>query len=154
MTKFSALYPQFVGFDQLFTELERMVEGTQPTRNTSFPPHNIIKVDDNKYVIEMAVAGFGENEIDVEIQDGVLVVKGEKKDRDEVNYLYRGIATRSFTKSIRLNENIQVHGAQYKDGILKIGLENVVPETKKPRKIEIGADEKAMFEPKLLQESH
>jgi molecular chaperone IbpA len=154
MTKFSALYPQFVGFDQLFTELERMVEGTQPTRNTSFPPHNIIKVDDNKYVIEMAVAGFGENEIDVEIQDGVLVVKGEKKDRDEVNYLYRGIATRSFTKSIRLNETIQVHGAQYKDGILKIGLENVVPETKKPRKIAIGADEKAMFEPKLLQESH
>jgi molecular chaperone IbpA len=154
MTRFNTLYPQFVGFDQLFSELERMVEGSQPTRNSTFPPHNIVKVDDNKYVIEMAVAGFGENEIDIEIQNGLLVVKGEKKDRDEVEYVYRGIATRSFIKSIRLNETIEVRGAQYKDGILKIALENVIPEHKKTRKIAIGGDDKAMFEPKLLQESH
>lgn len=154
MTRFNTLYPQFVGFDQLFSELERMIEGSQPTRNSTFPPHNIVKVDDNKYVIEMAVAGFGESEIDIEIQNGLLVVKGEKKDRDEVEYVYRGIATRSFIKSIRLNENIEVRGAQYKDGILKIALENVIPEHKKARKIAIGGDDKAMFEPKLLQESH
>lgn len=140
MTRLTALYPQFVGFDHLFNELERLVEGTTPQRNTSFPPHNIIKIDDSKYVVEMAVAGFGQDEIDVEFQDGTLVVKGEKKDHTEVEYLYRGIATRSFTKSLRLSESIEVRGAQFKDGILKIALENVIPEHKKPRKIELGKE--------------
>ena len=152
MTRFTALYPQFVGFDNIFNELERLVDGTAPTRNTSFPPHNIIKLDDNKYVVEMAVAGFGQDEVDVEIQDGTLIVKGEKKDQTEVDYLYRGIATRSFTKSIRLSETIEVRGAQFKDGILKIGLENVIPEHKKPRKIEF-SKELNFNNPKLLQEA-
>ena len=140
MTRFTALYPQFVGFDNIFNELERLVDGTAPTRNTSFPPHNIIKLDDNRYVVEMAVAGFGQDEVDVEIHDGTLIVKGEKKDQTEVDYLYRGIATRSFTKSIRLSESIEVRGAQFKDGILKIALENVIPEHKKPRKIELSKE--------------
>lgn len=152
MTRFTTLYPQFVGFDNLFNELERLVEGTAPQRNTSFPPHNIIKVDDNKYVVEMAVAGFGQDEVDVEIQDGTLIVKGEKKDHTEVDYLYRGIATRSFTKSIRLSETIEVRGAQFKDGILKIGLENVIPDHKKPRKIEF-SKELNFSKPTLLQEA-
>ena len=152
MTRFTTLYPQFVGFDNLFNELERLVEGTAPQRNTSFPPHNIIKVDDNKYVVEMAVAGFGQDEVDVEIQDGTLIVKGEKKDHAEVDYLYRGIATRSFTKSIRLSETIEVRGAQFKDGILKIGLENVIPDHKKPRKIEF-SKELNFSKPTLLQEA-
>jgi len=152
MTRFTALYPQFVGFDNIFNELERLVEGTAPQRNTSFPPHNIIKVDDNKYVVEMAVAGFGQDEVDVELQDGTLIVRGEKKDQKEVDYLYRGIATRSFTKSIRLSETIEVRGAQFKDGILKIGLENVIPDHKKPRKIEFST-ELNFSNPKLLQEA-
>ena len=152
MTRFTTLYPQFVGFDNLFNELERLVEGTAPQRNTSFPPHNIIKVDDNKYVVEMAVAGFGQDEVDVEIQDGTLIVKGEKKDQTEVEYLYRGIATRSFTKSIRLSESIEVRGAQFKDGILKIALENVIPEHKKPRKIEF-SKELNFSKPQLLNEA-
>lgn len=140
MTRFTALYPQFVGFDNIFNELERLVDGTAPTRNTSFPPHNIIKLDDNRYVVEMAVAGFGQDEVDVEIHDGTLIVKGEKKDQTEVDYLYRGIATRSFTKSIRLNDSIEVRGAQFKDGILKIALENIIPEHKKPRKVEFSKE--------------
>ena len=152
MTRFTALYPQFVGFDNIFNELERLVDGTTPTRNTSFPPHNIIKLDDNKYVVEMAVAGFGQDEVDVEIHDGTLIVKGEKKDQTEVDYLYRGIATRSFTKSIRLNDTIEVRGAQFKDGILKIALENIIPEHKKPRKVEF-SKELNFNNPKLLQES-
>lgn len=151
MTRFATLYPQFVGFDQLFNELERLVEGAQP-RNVSFPPHNIIKVDDNRFIVEMAVAGFGEDEVTVEIQDGTLVVKGEKTDKTEVNYVYRGIGTRSFTKSIRLNDTIEVRGAQFKDGILKIGLENIIPEHKKPRKIEF-TKEISFTKPKLLQEA-
>jgi molecular chaperone IbpA len=152
MTRFTALYPQFVGFDNIFNELERLVDGTTPTRNTSFPPHNIIKLDDNKYVVEMAVAGFGQDEVDVEIHDGTLIVKGEKKDQTEVDYLYRGIATRSFTKSIRLNDSIEVRGAQFKDGILKIALENIIPEHKKPRKVEF-SKELNFNNPKLLQET-
>jgi molecular chaperone IbpA len=152
MTRFTALYPQFVGFDNIFNELERLVDGTTPTRNTSFPPHNIIKLDDNKYVVEMAVAGFGQDEVDVEIHDGTLIVKGEKKDQTEVDYLYRGIATRSFTKSIRLNDTIEVRGAQFKDGILKIALENIIPEHKKPRKVEF-SKELNFSNPKLLQEA-
>ena len=152
MTRFTTLYPQFVGFDNLFNELERLVEGTTPQRNTSFPPHNIIKVDDNKYVVEMAVAGFGQDEVDVEIHDGTLIVKGEKKDQTEVDYVYRGIATRSFTKSIRLNDSIEVRGAQFKDGILKIALENIIPEHKKPRKVEF-SKELNFNNPKLLQEA-
>jgi molecular chaperone IbpA len=152
MTRFTALYPQFVGFDNIFSELERLVDGTTPTKLSSFPPHNIIKVDDNKYVVEMAVAGFGQDEVDVEIQDGTLIVKGEKKDQTEVDYLYRGIATRSFTKSIRLSDTIEVRGAQFKDGILKIGLENIIPEHKKPRKIEF-SKELNFSNPKLLQEA-
>ena len=152
MTRFATLYPQFVGFDQLFNELERLVEGTQPVRNTSFPPHNIIKVDDNRYVVEMAVAGFGEGEVTVEVHDGTLIVKGEKSDKSEVNYVYRGIGTRSFTKSIRLSDTIEVRGAQFKDGILKIGLENVIPEHMKPRKIEF-TKELNFDKPKLLKEA-
>jgi len=152
MTRFTELYPQFVGFDNIFKELERLVDGTAPTRNTSFPPHNIIKLDDNKYVVEMAVAGFGQDEVNVEIHDGTLIVKGEKKDQAEVDYLYRGIATRSFTKSIRLSDTIEVRGAQFKDGILKIGLENIIPEHKKPRKIEF-SKELNFSNPKLLQEA-
>lgn len=151
MTRFATLYPQFVGFDNLFNELERIVEGQQ-TRNSTFPPHNIIKVDDNRFIVEMAVAGFGEDEVSVEIQDGTLVVKGEKTDKSEVNYVYRGIGTRSFTKSIRLNDTIEVRGAKFKDGILTIGLENIIPEHKKPRKIEF-SKEINFTKPKLLQEA-
>lgn len=151
MTRFATLYPQFVGFDNLFNELERIVEGQQ-TRNSTFPPHNIIKVDDNRFIVEMAVAGFGEDEVSVEIQDGTLVVKGEKTDKSEINYVYRGIGTRSFTKSIRLNDTIEVRGAKFKDGILTIGLENVIPEHKKPRKIEF-SKEINFTNPKLLQEA-
>jgi molecular chaperone IbpA len=152
MTRFTTLYPQFVGFDQLFNELERLVEGQAPTRNTSFPPHNVIKVDDSHYVVELAVAGFAKDEIDIELDDGLLVVKGEKKDKDtEVTYIHRGIGTRSFTKSLTIADTVEVRGAEFKDGILRIGLENVIPEHKKPRKIEIGNGLK-LPKPQLLQE--
>lgn len=148
--RITALNPSFVGFDELFNELERLIEGSQPVQ-ASFPPHNIIKVDDNRYVVEMAVAGFGKEDIDIELNDGTLVIRGEKKNKEEVNYLYRGIATRTFTKSIRLIDTIEVRGAEFKDGILKIGLENIIPEHKKPRKISIGNEIK-FAEPQLLTE--
>ena len=149
MTRISALYPSFVGFDNIFNELERLVEGTQPA--PSFPPHNILKVNDTNYVVELAVAGFGKDEIDIQLDDGNLIIKGEKKDKEGLEYVYRGIATRAFTKKIRLMETIEVRGAEFKDGILRIGLENVIPDHKKPRKIQIESELK-LFQPKLLQE--
>jgi len=149
MTRISALYPSFVGFDNLFNEIERLVEGTQPA--PSFPPHNIVKVTDNNYVVELAVAGFSKDEIDIQLDDGNLIIKGEKKDKEGIEYVYRGIATRSFTKKIRLMETIEVRGAEFEDGILRIGLENIIPDHKKPRKIQIESELK-LFQPKLLQE--
>ena len=151
MTRFTTLYPQFVGFDQLFNELERLVEVPTHPRQTTFPPHNVLKVDDSHYVVEMAVAGFSKEEIDIQLDDGILIVKGDKKDKEEFEYVYRGIATRSFTKSIRLIDTIEVRGAEFKDGILRIALENVIPENKKPRKIEIGNSLK-LPKAQLLQE--
>jgi len=149
MTRISALYPSFVGFDNLFNEIERLVEGTQPA--PSFPPHNIVKVTDNNYVVELAVAGFSKDEIDIQLDDGNLIIKSEKNDKEGIEYVYRGIATRSFTKKIRLMETIEVRGAEFKDGILRIGLENIIPDHKKPRKIQIESELK-LFQPKLLQE--
>jgi len=140
----------YVGFDDNWNRMAKLHDDL--TKNIpNYPPYNIRKVEDNKYVIEMAVAGFGEDEVSVQIEDGTLVVKGEKTDKSEVNYVYRGIGTRSFTKSIRLNDTIEVRGAQFKDGILKIGLENIIPEHKKPRKIEF-SKEINFTQPKLLQE--
>ena len=150
MTSISALYPSYVGFDQLFTELEKLVGKGQPIQS-SFPPHNIIKVEDNKYVVEMAVAGFSKDEIDIQLDEGNLVIRGDKNTKDEANYVYRGIAARSFTKSIRLTDTMEVRGAEFKDGILRIGLENIIPDHKKPRKVEIGGSLEA-FKPQLLQE--
>ena len=155
MNRFTTLYPSFVGFEQLFNEIEKIVDkGSANVRGTSFPPHNIVKIDDTHFIVEMAVAGFSKDEVEIELQDGILNVKGEKKEKENIEYVYRGIATRSFTKSIRLNDTIEVRGAAFEDGILRIGLENVIPENKKPRKIEIGKELKLPKpQAKLLQEA-
>lgn len=140
---------QTLGFENFIRDVENILNEAKPT--TNFPPHNIIKADDNKYVVELAVAGFGKHEIDIEVQNNTLTIKGEKQEKDGYEYLHRGIGTRSFTKTITIADTIEVKGAEFKDGILRIGLENIIPEHKKPRKIEIGNELKT-FEPKLLQE--
>jgi molecular chaperone IbpA len=140
---------QTLGFENFIRDVEAILNDTKPVSN--FPPHNIIKADENKYVVELAVAGFTKDEIDIQVQEGNLTIKGEKKDKDESTYLHRGIGTRSFTKVITIADTIEVRGAEIKDGILRVGLENIVPEHKKPRKIEIGNDLKE-FKPQLLQE--
>ena len=141
---------QTLGFENFIRDVEAILNESRPT--TNFPPHNIIKADENKYVVELAVAGFSKDEIDIEVQDNTLTIKGDKKvGTPDVQYLHRGIGTRSFTKTITIADTIEVKGAEFKDGILRIGLENIIPEHKKPRKIEIG-DELKTFEPQLLQE--
>ena len=147
---FGPLFNQTLGFENFLNDVERILNDTK-TVTSNFPPHNIIKADENKYVVELAVAGFSKDEIDIQVLDNTLTIKGEKQGKDEYQYLHRGIGTRSFTKSITIADTIAVKGAEFKDGILRIGLENIVPEHRKPRKIEIGNDLKT-FEPQLLQE--
>jgi len=149
------LYHSTLGFDRIFDEVEKFLDheySKSVQKTTSFPPHNILKLDDNRYVVEIAVAGFGKNDIDVTVEDGILTVKGEKKDKTEgVTYLHRGIGTRSFTKTLTIADTVEVRGASYEDGVLRIALENVIPDHKKPRKVEIGTELKG-YTPTLLTE--
>lgn len=132
-----ALHRHAVGFDRMFEELSRTFGNS---RSDNYPPHNVVQLDDTHYVIEVAVAGFKENEIDVELKENLLTVRGEKvKDEDAVqpNYLHKGISARNFTRTFPLAENIQVRGASVENGILAVALEMIVPEEKKSKKIAI-----------------
>lgn len=125
-----------VGFDRLFDTFEHRFANSV---NNNYPPHNIIKVDDNHYAIEIAVAGFQKSEITVQIDQNELVIKGEKK-KDEttpVEYIHRGLSSRDFTKNFVMSEYMVVKGAQIKDGILRVDLEIQLPESAKPRLIDI-----------------
>ena len=149
---FGPLQHSTLGFDRFFDEAERLLKTDLTKVSPAFPPHNIIKLDDNRYLVELAVAGFAEAEIDISVEDNNLIIKGEKKDKDtDVTYIHRGIGTRSFTKTLTVADTVEDRGAEFKDGILKIGLENVIPDHKKPRKIEIG-EQLAFSKPTLLTE--
>src|SRR5215218_7627646 len=126
-----------VGFDRLFDMLENT--GSQTQEN--YPPFDLIKTDDNDYRIELAVAGFKPDEIEITAQQNVLLVSGRKSDEDgnrSADYIYRGIANRSFERRFALADHIQVRGADLKDGVLAIELVREIPEAMKPRKINIG----------------
>ena len=132
-----ALHRHAIGFDRMFEELTRTFGNS---RSDNYPPHNVVQLDDTHYVIEVAVAGFKENEIDVELKENLLTVRGEKvKDEDSVqpNYLHKGISARNFTRTFPLAEHVEVRGATVQNGILAIALEQVVPEEQKAKKIEI-----------------
>ena len=138
-----------VGFDDMFKKLEEM--GNSLPKATAFPPYNIKKVSENHYVIEIAVAGFSENHIDLELQDGVLTVKGNiETSEDPEDYIFRGIANRAFTRHFTLADTIQIKNAEMLNGMLKIWLERFIPEEKKPKKIKIESSKK---EKELLAES-
>ena len=127
-----------VGFDRLFDMLENSSLGQG---GENYPPFDLIKLGDNDYRIELAVAGFKPDELDITAQENVLIVSGRKKDEaDEQasNYIYRGIATRSFERRFALADHIQVKGADMRDGLLAIELVREIPEAMKPKKISIG----------------
>ena len=134
-----------VGFDRLFDMLESSSQG-QGQEN--YPPFDLIRLGENDYRIELAVAGFKSNEIDITAQQNVLLVSGRKKEEAEDgkdnNYIYRGIATRSFERRFALADHIQVRGADMKDGLLSIELKREIPEAMKPRKISIGESQPAI----------
>jgi len=138
---FGPLTTSTLGFEKFFNDVERLLASDVQKTTSSFPPHNILKLDDNRYVVELAVAGFSKDEIDIQVADSTLTIKGDKKEKiDEAKYIHRGIGTRSFTKQLTVADTIEVRGAEFKDGILRIGLENIIPEHKKPKKIEIGSN--------------
>jgi molecular chaperone IbpA len=130
-----------VGFDRLFDMLENSSAG-QTQEN--YPPFDLIKTGENDYRIELAVAGFKPGEIDITAQQNVLIVSGRKTEENEQkgqDYIYRGIANRSFERRFALADHIQVKGADLKDGLLAIELVREIPEAMKPRKIDIGGSQ-------------
>jgi molecular chaperone IbpA len=133
-TALANLSRALIGFDRLYSQYENRY--LQSSTN-NYPPYNVVKVDDNAYEIEMAIAGFSKDEVSVEVNQNEIIVKGYKTETTDRDYQYRGLALRSFEKSIFLAEYLEVRGATVKDGILSIELELLVPEAVKPRKIEI-----------------
>jgi molecular chaperone IbpA len=127
-----------VGFDRLFDMLEN-----QNFTGENYPPFDLIKVDENRYRIEVAVAGFGRDDIDITSQQNQLLIRGRKGDDNGSTYVHRGIANRSFERRFALADHIQVRGADLKDGMLSIELVREIPEAMKPRTIEIGGGEAA-----------
>lgn len=136
----------FVGFDEQFSKMQKLHDDI--TKNIpNYPPYNIKKVDDTHYVIEMAVAGFGQNEIDIEIDGGKLVVKGNvtATEDEENNFIFKGIAARAFTRTFALNDQVEVKDAELFNGMLKIALERMIPEAQKPKKVPVKAKGEKQF---------
>lgn len=141
----------FVGFDDQFNRMAKMHDDL--TKNIpNYPPYNIKKTGDNTYIIEVAVAGFSKSEIEIEFADDKLLVRGNATEDSNADWLYKGIATRNFTRTFALNDQIEVKGAEMLNGMLKIALERIIPEHKKPKKIEIAdEDQEVKQKTKLLK---
>jgi molecular chaperone IbpA len=135
---FGPLYRSTVGFDRLFQLLDNV--GGVESEASTYPPYNIERKADNEYRITMAVAGFTRDEIDIQVKEQSLTVKGEKKSDDkDRQFLHRGIATRAFERRFQLADHVEVTGADLQDGLLHVDLVRNVPERLKPRAIQIGS---------------
>ena len=131
------LYRATVGFDRIADLMDRAMTAEQ---GQSYPPYNIEKTDENGWRITVAVAGFTDDELTVEVREGTLLVAGRKeKDAAERTFLHRGIATRAFERTFQLADHVHVTGARHENGMLHIELERQVPEALKPRRIEIAS---------------
>ena len=127
----------FVGFDTLFEDLERIHQSAR-SGTDNYPPHNIVRIDEEKFLIELAVAGFKEDDVNVEVKDGILKISGAME-KDERDFAFKGISSRKFEKSFRLSEFVVIDGADLKDGILVVYARVELPEEKRPRKIQLGS---------------
>ena len=133
---FNQLTQYAVGFDRVFDNLSRYVDNN--ATSTGYPPYNIRKEGDYNYVIEMALAGFAREDLEIEVADGVLTIRSVKeKSDDDVSNIYRGISYRKFVRKFTIADDIVVNGAKMENGMLSVDLERVVPEEKKPRLIEV-----------------
>ena len=140
---FNQLRPVTVGFDNVFDHFERMFNDdffNIPTVN--YPPYNIVKTGANEYNVEVALAGFSRDDVSVEFAEGILTIKSkdrkesEKKDEDG-DIIHKGISKRYFSKSFTVSDDVEIKGAELKDGLLTVSMERIVPESKKARMIEI-----------------
>ena len=146
-TDFTPLYRSIVGFDRLAA----LMDSAQKAESAGYPPYNILHESENEYLIELAVAGFGEDDLTVEVQENVLTVTGriaEKSEEDGPSYLHRGIAERAFERRFHLADHVEVAGASLKNGLLSISLVREIPEKMKPRQIAIGGGD---AKPKVIE---
>jgi len=129
----------FVGADTIAKNLRANAEWLANNAAATYPPFNLKKTDENKYVIEMAVAGFAKQDIEITLENNKLLIKGNSQVDSEpkTNYLHMGIASRAFTRQFTLADNVVINNAHLINGMLKVWLENIIPEDKKPKKIEI-----------------
>jgi molecular chaperone IbpA len=137
-------HPSFVGFDRLFNELERM----NTAKQVSFPPHNIIKITDSEYLLELALAGYNQDDVEIKLEKGVLTVQTVENyttSDDSMTFLHKGISAKKFRKSFTISENIEVMGASMEDGILSISLQEIIPEEKRPKMIPIGRSKEQQY---------
>ena len=135
----------WVGFDDQFGRMSKLHNDLSKT-SQNYPPYNIKKTSETTYVVEIAVAGFRQEDISIETADGTLTVTGNVGDKQEETFLFKGISNRAFTRSFVLAEHIEVRDADMLNGMLSISLEYVMPEHKKPKKIEIrNADQPQML---------
>jgi len=135
-TDYAPFFRSSVGFDHLLDLLEQGSESAQ-----GYPPYNIERTDENNYRVTVAVAGFAEKDLNIEVRDGVLTVEGKRDPDDKATYLHQGIAGRGFRRQFQLAEHMEVRGARLENGLLNVDLERVIPEEKKPRRIAINAPE-------------
>ena len=143
--------PFFVGFDRIHDRLHEFNDSIAKNLPT-YPPYNIRKVGD-QYIVEMAVAGFSESDIDIQVEGDILKIVGSITDsKDNSPYLHKGIANRGFTRTFNLAETIEVKDASLINGMLKVFLEDIIPDNKKPRKVNINNKEETKEESQLLNE--
>ena len=127
------LYRNSIGLDSIFDSLLGRLDHNQ----SNYPPYNIVKSDDDNYIIEIAVAGFAQGDIDIQVKEGELIITGAKSDEDDTQYLRHGIGTRKFTRTFNLAEYVEVKSAVCENGVLSIALERNIPEAMKPKSIAI-----------------
>ena len=140
ITLFNQLRPVSVGFDNVFDHFERMFEDDFLTNVPAFPHYNIVKTGDNKYDIEIALAGYNKKDIEVELKEGILTIKSKKEEKEDTidgEILHKGIAKSYFSKAFTIADDVQVKGAELKDGLLKVSMERVIPEHRKAKTIDI-----------------
>ena len=138
---FNNLRPITVGFDNMFDHFEHMMDDSFFGRSiANFPPYNIVKTGENSYDVELALAGFNKKDIEIEYKENVLTVKSKKQEEtkdEDGNIIHRGISKRMFSKSFTIANDVEVKGAELKDGLLKVSMERIIPEHKKAKSIDI-----------------
>jgi molecular chaperone IbpA len=131
----------------MIDELDRISRNSGDT----FPPHNILKTGEDQYLIELAVAGFTEDELEIEVKNRTLTIRGQIKDSDR-EYIHKGISTKKFERQFRMSEYVEVMGADFRNGLLAIRLEVIIPDSQRPRKVEINMTQ--TLSPQLLNEEN